>query len=348
MNYISKINKCTECRTCENYCSIFLSTGKYAPHEKLKISKLILLVSEKPENWETIFYCTKCEACDIVCPENIPITKIIDEARYECVKKWGVQFQRQLKLTENIFKTGNPFGSERPRFEWLKNPINKSSKTLLHLGCMISYKYPEMGKNVIAILDELGIDYTISPNERCCGYFIYNTGNHDAALKLIKENKKELKKYKKIITACAGCTIFFKINYGLGNKVHHIIEIVDKSIRNTELKSMDNSSKKAIFHDSCHISRPFDILKQPRNILKKLGYNNENNNFIEFDLTGKFGTCCGADGGMRIVNKDLSLKVGMDRVLEASNKADILFTMCPFCINNFREVAKDNNIKIEY
>ncbi|TFF87714.1 MAG: (Fe-S)-binding protein [Promethearchaeota archaeon] len=346
MNFIEVINKCKDCRECENYCSIFLSTGKYGPHEKLKIAKEILEESEKPKKWETVFYCTKCEACDLNCPENIPITKIIDEARRVCVNKWGIQFPRQEILTKNIFKTGNPFGKTLSRLHWLDEPIKEKSKTLLHIGCMYSYILPNTAKSIVKILNKLDVDFTISPNENCCGYFVYNTGNHTAAYKLIKNNIKEFEQYDRIITACAGCTIFFKQQYGLNDKVVHLIEVVDEKLKEKNIELPEIKKINAIFHDSCHISRPFDIIKQPRDVLEYLGFK-EGKNLKEFDLTKELGTCCGADGGMRIINKELAIKIGKERVEEASKKAEILFTLCPFCINNFYKAMEDYDIDIK-
>jgi Fe-S oxidoreductase len=349
MNFLDHIKDCTECKNCELYCSIFLATGKYGPYEKLKIAEKILEDNEKekPEGWETIFYCTKCEACDKVCLENIPISEIVDETRKIIVEKWGVQFERQKILTDNILKTGNPFGKQQSRLEWLKEPIKSESKTLLHLGCMLSYIIPEMGEAIIQILKKLNVDFTVSKDENCCGYFVYNTGNHRVAREIQEQNMKEFEKYDKIITACAGCTIFFKRYYGLNDKVSHVIEIIDEKLKNTSLIKPQIQNKTAIFHDSCHISRPFNIIEQPRNIMKLLGYTLKENNIEEFELAGKYGTCCGADGGMRIVNQELAMKIGGERVREASEKADIFFTLCPFCIKNFQDAAEKFNIKIE-
>jgi len=347
LNFINLIEKCTDCRKCEDYCSIFLSSNKYSPYEKLKVAEQILKHPEKPENWETIFYCTKCEACDEICPEEIPVTRIIDEARKVFVKKWGIQFPRQRELIENILKTGNPFGKETPRLEWLDSPIKKESKNLLFLGCMISYLYPEMGKSIISILKKLEIDFTVSSNETCCGYFVYNVGEHEIAQKIVEKNVQLLEKYDTIITACAGCTTFIRQNYGLKNNIHHAIEVINDQLQKKGIKLEIVNEKIAIYHDSCHISKQYNVIEQPRNVLRYLGYSEEKNNLMEFSLSKKKGTCCGADGGMRIVNRDLAIKIGKIRVREASEKADILFTLCPFCINNFRKAAQKSNIDME-
>ncbi len=334
---LSEIGNCKLCRSCEESCSIFLTLKKYAPHEKLEIVKNLAVSSEKPLNWESVFFCTKCEACDVCCTEEIPITKIIDIGRSLCLEKWGVQYSRQKDITTNIFKFGNPFGREESRTEWINDDLCNDSSTLLHLGCMISYPLQTMGQSIINILKKLKIDFRISPNEGCCGYFIYNTGNHEAARQVIKQNMKEFMRYESIIAACAGCYTFLKDHYPLKTQLKHVVEVIFEKIEELNL-NLDSEEKTAIFQDSCHISRLHGIVKPPRKLLEAMKIK-----LYEFDKA----LCCGADGGMRIINPTLALEIGKNRLLEAKEKSDLLLTLCPFCIHNFRDAAQTYDIDIQ-
>ncbi len=336
-----ELDKCTKCKLCEEVCSIFLFTKKFTPYDKLKVVKEIFQNSQKPDNWETVFLCTKCEACDYICPEKIPLTKIVDEGRKTCVEKWGIQYPRQKVITQNILDTGNPFANSESRTAWLDKELAKKSKNLLHLGCMISYTNSKMGKSIINVLEKLGVDFTISPEEFCCGYFVYNTGNHKVAKQIIERNSIEFKKYEQIITACAGCYTFIKEHYDLNNQLKHVIEIIFEKIQN---KKIDPSIKRklAIFLDSCHLTRPHGIIEPPRVILEKMGYE-----LKEFDLTKEKGLCCGADGGMRIIKIDFALEMGKNRLEKAIEKSNTIFTLCPFCIHNLKEAAQTFAIDIQ-
>lgn len=334
---ISEIGKCKECLSCEEVCSIFLTVGDFGPYKKLLTVKEILFADVKPKTWETVFLCTKCEACDSVCPESIPITRIIDIGRKACVEKWGLQYPRQAKITENIFRVGNPFGKETSRNGWLKGNLNTESKTLLHLGCMLSYPLREMGQNIVNILTKLNVDFTIAPDERCCGYFIYNTGNHAAAGQLIAQNEEEFQRYDQIICACAGCYTFLKEHYNLQIGIKHVIETIFESWGDKDNNhNLEMSS--AVFQDSCHIARPHGITATPRRLLEKIGIR-----LFEF----KKALCCGANGGMRIINPELAQEIGKSRLLAAKQQSDTLLTLCPFCIHNFREAAHNFNIDIQ-
>jgi Fe-S oxidoreductase len=311
--------------------------GKYAPYEKLQAVRDIVQAKEKPKNWEAVFLCTKCEACDELCPENIPVTKFIDLGRNYCVQKWGLQYSRQTNIIEKINKFGNPFGNQESRLAWLEEEVSERSDTLLHIGCMISYPLSSMGKSIIRILKKLKIDFTISPEERCCGYFVYNTGNHEEAQALISQNSEIFKQYSQIITACAGCYTFLKAHYSLNTPIKHVIEVIFEKLGTIKLGT-PFSGKKAIFQDSCHIARPHGITEEPRMILKRIGLE-----LIEFNSA----LCCGANGGMRNINPDIALEVGRMRLLEAKEKSDLLVTLCPFCIAHFRDAAQKFNIPIQ-
>ncbi|MHA1651250.1 MAG: (Fe-S)-binding protein [Candidatus Helarchaeota archaeon] len=335
---MKELGKCTLCKICEENCSIFLATGKYPPYKKLEVVRELIQKPKdrKPEDWEAVFLCTKCEACDECCPEKISLMNIIDFGRKLCVERWGIQYPRQRVIIENIQKYGNPFGNSESRIGWLEEKFPKSN-TLLHLGCMMSYPLRSMGKSIIRILRKLGVDFTISPDEKCCGYFVFNTGNHEAAQKIIAQNSEEFEQYNQIITLCCGCYTFLKEHYSLRTPIRHVIEIISEKLKEKDLKSTP-IHQKIVFQDSCHIARPHGIVEHPRALIKKMGFE-----LAEFDLP----LCCGADGGMRIINPEVALEVGKMRLLEAQEKGDVLTTLCPFCIAHFRDTAEKLNINIQ-
>jgi len=345
--------QCIECRKCEENCSIFIATRKYGPIEKLKIIDEIRNdVEINDEKIQTIFNCTKCEACQHVCPQEIPLIELYDWARHEIKTKYGLRNKKQLHLIQNIVNSGNPFGSEESRLkgaplELVKNKIDKQiksskSKILLHLGCMLGYRLNSMRDDVLKIFNILDINYKLLENENCCGYFVWNTGDHETAKKIIKQNSEDFKHYDKIICACAGCYTFFKEYYPEKEKFYHGIEIIDDRMMKLKEEGQLNSkiinntpNKSMVFHDSCHLTRPHNIVDPPRRILKSMGVD-----FRDYSHSGVNGLCCGADGGMRIINPELAVKIGSDRVKEAENmNSDKIITLCPFCIFNFRDAT---------
>jgi len=225
--------------------------------------------------------------------------------------------------------------------------IEKNQKTLLHLGCMLNYRIPQMAFDLIEILDKLQIDFILDPAEMCCGYYVWNCGDHQSASKVIEKHSKRLEKYDKIICACAGCYTFFRSHYPSELKFVHAIEVISEKIHSfLEIQSdrilkqvkESNRLKRGVFHDSCHLTRPWGITEPPRSILNSLGYEHVQ----DFPRAKESNLCCGADGGMRFINKKLAIKIGKNRVKEASEISDSLLTLCPFCIFNFNDAKGDD------
>ncbi|MBN1801484.1 MAG: (Fe-S)-binding protein [Candidatus Lokiarchaeota archaeon] len=349
--------KCVECRACEENCSIFITTGNNSPMEKLKIiDDLQNKIKITDDQIHTIFNCNKCEACQNSCPQQIPLIKLYDWARHEIQSSYGLRNEKQSRLIQNIVLTGNPFGSEESRLKGISlELLNKTkdqeikrveSKTLLHLGCMLGYRLNSMRDDLLQIFDFLNINYTLLKNENCCGYFVWNTGDHATARKIIGKNSQDFNQFDKIICACAGCYTFFKEHYPNKEKFFHCIEIIDENLTRLKqegklhAKPLNNTVDKAIlFHDSCHLTRPHKIIDAPRRVMKSIGIKYKN-----FARHGENSLCCGADGGLRMINPDLAIKIGLERVKEAKKvNSDGIITLCPFCIFNFRDATSEED-----
>ncbi|MHA1732431.1 MAG: (Fe-S)-binding protein [Promethearchaeota archaeon] len=358
------LTKCTHCGVCEQVCSIYISTGENAPHEKLEVAREILEAGgsggEKPKSWETVFLCTKCEACNEACPEEIPVSELVDLARRTVVDNWGVQYTRQEVITRNVLETGNPFGERTDRLAWCPDELRRevtsgNAGTLLHLGCMFSYRFQGVARNILSVLRKLEIPFTVSPEEQCCGYFTFNAGMHEVAAGIAEGNMEVFRRHRRVVTACAGCFTFMKENYPLeeeGIELEHLVEVVARALESRPRPKPKAKGRfpagpgaehpRATYADACHLTRPHGITGPPRAILEWMGID-----ITEFPRHGTRNLCCGADGGMRIINPDLARQIGRERVEEAREGADELITTCPFCHYNFYEAAKTSEVQLD-
>ena len=316
------------------------------------------------EDQQSLFTCTKCEGCRSVCPQHLPLIQLYDWGRQTIVSKYGFVNSQQQSLIQNITQFGNPFNEEGPRFKHLyalsperENQVlshqtqkeqqnstpneHSSPQILLHLGCMLNYRMTSMATDLLDILTMLGIKFALDEKESCCGYYVWNCGDHSAANEVIQQNIEYMDNYSEIYCACAGCYTFFRTNYPESIQFTHIIEKIAEQIPSflqthpygvARLTKANHNKEKVLLHDPCHLTRPWGIIEPPRDILKSLGHE-----LTEMPHSRDKSLCCGADGGMRFVNKDLALQIGHKRVEEATTKASVLSTICPFCFFNFRE-----------
>lgn len=335
-----------DCDLCKDACSISLALGgKSSPREKLISAKNIITGGNYGLNdIKNIFQCTKCRACELICPEDIEITRFIDEARGKYVLEKGVKFGGQRQIIRSIGRYGNPFNQPGSRIAWLHEKYPRASDTLLFIGCFCSYISKGMAQASFSILKKLNIDFTIlGEDESCCGYFVYNTGDHRGADAIIKRNREIFKglNIKRIISICPGCTTFLKKYYDMDIEVLHITQVIANTIKEGDIRFKE-LKESVTFHDSCNISRSLGIYQEPRDILKKLGYE-----VVEMEFSRERALCCGADGGMKVTFPNLALKIGKVRLNGMASQCNRILTVCPFCVYNLREASDKYDMGID-
>jgi len=309
---------------------------KYSPDKKLASAEKIIEGNYKPSDIKNIFQCTKCRACEEICPEHIEITKIIDTARGKYVSEKGVKFGAQRELIKNVRQYGSPFGRSKSRVTFPEAPRSSAPRTLFFTGCFSSYVNKDIALASFNILKKLGIDFTyLGDEEPCCGYFIYNTGDHKTSKELIEKNRRLFKErgIERIITVCPGCTTFLTKYYNMDIEVVHISKMISGIIKERVIPLKKHNGT-VTFHDACNIGRSLGLYQEPRDMIHALGYT-----LVEMVLSKESAICCGADGGMKIVFPGLAIEIGKTRLDGMPEECDRLFTICPFCLANLKEAS---------
>lgn len=206
---------------------------------------------------------------------------------------------------------------------------------LYYPGCLTHFVYPDIENNYKKILNMLDVDFIFIPEFSCCGSPVLSAGYKPDFEDLKETNRIFLKRYgvKKIITSCPACYVMLKNEYGL--EVEHITETIMNNIDKIDPKlAMDVEGNRVTYHDPCHLGRKGQIFNQPRKIIKSLGLD-----VIELPCSGKDSLCCGAGGGLRNNNPELSKDIAKSRLKLCMTKS--LVTTCPMCYTQFMDQAKD-------
>ncbi len=341
---MAEYDKCTGCGLCSEACSVSMVLGELSsPEEKLKSCSKVMEGNYSFKDVENIFQCTKCQACEEVCPQDINITAAIDDARERCVLERGVRFAQQRQVIKNAVKYGSPFGKAGSRISFLEGDYPETSDTLLFIGCFSSYMTKGVARASVSLLRKLSVDFSmLGEDEPCCGYFIYNTGDHKTAQEMVDRNRKLFQeRAKRIITICPGCTTFLKKYYHLDMEVEHITEVISRIIQDKGI-TLEESGEEVTFHDACNIGRSLQIYQPPRDIALSMGYR-----LTEMERSREKAICCGADGGMKLSFPDLALKVGKARLEGVPHGIDKLITVCPFCLQNLKEASLKYGMGVE-
>jgi len=227
-----------------------------------------------------------------------------------------------------------------------------SGNVLYYPGCLIKFAGKDLNENYKKILNQAGVDFIELKNEVCCGSPILGAGHKQVFKELGEKNLKLFKEHgiKKIITPCPSCYSMFKQTYSKEIKdwdieVEHITQTIDKAIKENKLKVNNNVLKKlkTTYHDPCHLGRYSGIYEEPRQIVKKLGYD-----LKEMKLNKEMSFCCGAGSSVRTNYPKVAESIANQRIKMAQETgAEILFTSCPMCYMHLKENAEKSKSKIK-
>ncbi|MCD6271485.1 MAG: (Fe-S)-binding protein [Deltaproteobacteria bacterium] len=335
---LEEIKSCTDCGLCVEVCPTYAITGEdlFSPMQRLKTAGWLFDGEAlEPRLIESLYNCPKCMQCDVICPEEIQITRVIHSAREELARRGLGPLERHNSVIKGIMRKGNSVnGDPAKRLEWLPGEFPKhESDTLLYLGCLPSFIVKDAAASTYLALKKLDLDFMILKDEGCCGTYLYESGKTDLAGEFFEKNLERFRALgiKRIVVPCNGCLKCFKYFYPdlLGEtdiSVHHAVEVIYDLLKDNPgvLKKIERT---AVYQDSCRLGRGEGITEEPRRILDWCGLE-----LKELKNNREDALCCGAGGGIRSVYRDLSLKIAAGMLREAETESVI--SACPFCVFN--------------
>lgn len=217
---------------------------------------------------------------------------------------------------------------------------NIGKNTIYYPGCLTKHVLSSEFENYRKMLEKIGIDFIILPDILCCGSPALNAGYEHEARKLARKNLEIFRKYntKKIITNCPACFKVLNKEYkemlpDWDMEVEHLITIVLNYLkeRNINLEKRE----KIAYHDPCHLGRHLSIYDEPREILRRLGYE-----VAEMKHNKENSLCCGGGAGLKTNNPELAAKIARARIKEAKEAGvKKIITPCPLCFAHMYENA---------
>jgi len=161
-----------------------------------------------------------------------------------------------------------------------------------------------------------------------------------------------------VVTACADCYYAFKHLYSeIGGQfeVLHVVEYLDRLIKENRLKLSKPMKMKVTYHDPCHIGRRdndriyvpgkaiMGLYEQPRNIIRAM----PGLEFVEMFRIKEYAWCCGVGGGVKEAYPDFSLWTAIERVKEAEAVgAQAIVTACPWCERALLDAVRESGSRL--
>lgn len=367
--------QCIKCTICTVYCPVTIVNPLYpGPKQAGPDGERYRL--KKPLFYdEALKYCLNCKRCEVACPSNVKIGDIIQSARIKYSKE-PVKLRDQIlantdfmggiatKLSPVVnFSLGLPpvkrvmdatLKIDRHRtfpkyasrtFEsWMKKKAPDQSiyskKVSFFHGCYVNYNYPQLGKDLVTLMNALGWGVELLEKERCCGVAKISNRLINAARKDAQHNIKSIRKAvneKKqvVISTSSTCTFTIRDEYP------HLLDVENGDVRDSinlatkfifqllengkiKLAFKDDFKERVAYHTPCHMEKlGWEIYST--SLLKMI----PGLTFVPLD-----SQCCGIAGtyGFKKENYKYSQAIGnpLFNQIEAAG-VDVVATDCETC-----------------
>ena len=372
--------RCSRCGTCKYTFGQYLPScppGQrfrlegYYPSGRLWIGKGLqdgVLSTEDEDVLERIYTCTACRACEVSCVNLCKdhIVEVVEAIRQMAVSQ-GCLVPAHVFMIDSLKKNDNVL--DKPKEErgaWaegldLKDITKEKTDVVYRAGCMISFD-PEIwgaARDAIALLQQAGVDVGIAGKEEaCCGGKAYEMGYQGELGKYAAHNIEAWANagVKTVVTPCSDGYYAFKRLYpelGSSFEVLHMVEFIDRLIKENKLKFTRRVPMTVTYHDPCHLGRRdhvyvpgepiMGIYDAPRDIIKSI----PGVELVEMERIKENAWCCGAGGGVKEAYPDFNDWTAQERIEEArSTGAEALVTACGWCERNFIDAINDMGEKM--
>jgi glycerol-3-phosphate dehydrogenase subunit C len=372
----NNFEQCLKCSICTVYCPVSAVEPSYpGPKQSGPDGERYRLKDPKFFD-EALKMCLNCKRCEVACPSHVNIGDIIQSARIEYSTHNPSLRDRMLANTDFMGTVANrvapivnaslhlgitkeilhtTFGIDKHRsfpsytnekFEtWFKkNAEAKQDSYKNHVsyfhGCYVNYNYPQLGKDLVKIMNAIGYGVHLLDHEKCCGVALIANGLSAQAKRQGENNIEAMRKSviehdREIVTTSSTCTFTMRDEY------EHLLDIDNSDVRDSlslatrfiyrlidsgkvKLAFRDDYKKRVAYHTACHIEKMGWAIYSTELLRMIPGID-----FVMLD-----SQCCGIAGtyGFKKENYERSQKIGSGLFKQIKEKnVDIVATDCETC-----------------
>lgn len=371
----NNFGQCIKCTICTVYCPVAAVNPDY-PGPKQAGPDGERLRLKKPDFYdEALKYCINCKRCEVACPSNVRIGDIIQMARIRYSEKKPKLRDFILANTDLVGTLSTPLApvvnttlglkpvkavldgvlkiDHRRTFpkyafgtfeSWFKRQLAKQAAyprqvSYFH-GCYVNYNNPQLGKDLVKVMNAFGVGVQLLKKEKCCGVALISNGFINQARKQARVNigsirRSVLEQKVPVIATSSTCTFTIRDEYPhlLGIQTAEVRDQIELATRyiyrlmrkeKTELKFKKDKKFKIAYHTPCH--------------MEKLGWSYYSVELLKLipnvELVVLDSQCCGIAGtyGFKKENYPTSQAIGdsLFKQIEASD-IDYVVTDCETC-----------------
>ena len=303
---VSKHNfeECMKCTICTAYCPVLQVNPLYpGPKQAGPDGERLRLKDPYFFNY-ALKYCLNCKRCEVACPSGVHVADLIQTARIKYDKSKPKLRDRILASTDFMGTLARPFApvvngvtrmaitktaldaflkvDKRRAFpayiarsfeSWLKRRAKEQAvfpeQVAYFHGCYVNYNFPQLGKDLVKVLNALGVGVRLLDKERCCGIAFITNGMSREATRNAEHNvgvlKKAVDEGLKVLTTSSTCAFTIRDEYpgvlGVDNSAVHDAVLMatrfiyEKLEKGATLPFKAGYHKKIAYHVPCHMEK---------------------------------------------------------------------------------------------
>jgi L-lactate dehydrogenase complex protein LldE len=224
----------------------------------------------------------------------------------------------------------------------------------LFIPCFIDQLYPQVGFNMVKVLEKAGCAITYNENQTCCGQAAYNAGFWGEAKDVCKKFLADFDGTDYIVAPSASCVGFVRNYYQtlfatsflqqkqvveISNRIFEFSEFLIKILGKDDFGATLHAN--ATYHHSCAALRECNIKNEPIQLLKKV-------KGLEMVEMADNETCCGFGGSFSVKMKSISEAMGNDKIDNVlATAANVLISADMSCLMHLDGLIKHRNANIQ-
>ncbi|MBN2747328.1 MAG: (Fe-S)-binding protein [Bacteroidales bacterium] len=221
------------------------------------------------------------------------------------------------------------------------------------IPCFIDQVYPQVGMNMIKILQKLDVTVHYNPNQTCCGQMAFNSGYWDEARSLGEKFMKDFSAGRIVVGPSASCIGMVKNYYPLifhntskhnelkqlRSNMYEISDFLVNKLNVTRLGAVFNH--KVTVHDACAAKREYGLTHEVRTLLSHV-------KGLEIVEMKESDECCGFGGTFSVKHEAVSTAMAEQKIENAmATGAEYIVSTESSCLMHQEAYIKKHKLPIK-
>ena len=340
---------CLECGKCSTLCPLVrFDPAPFGPYSASRMAAIRDVEDATNGGRTAVERCLTCGLCEVRCPQGVRFVDFVAGLRKQLPGSWPERCSHGdvLRAASRLAAKSEAPGR---RQEWLDDDLRvaEQGEVGLFVGCLSHYdavferslgiRPTDIARAAVRLLNRLGIEPVVAPDERCCGHDLLWTGDEEAFRDLAAANAAAFKArgVKHLLTTCAECCRTWRLDFpaavpGYRPRIEHLAEFLAPRLEDEDGLFAVNGKSRLTYHDPCRLGRHLGVYDEPRQVMGAIpGVELE-----EMAASGRDAVCCGTSGFTHCDAASRGLQ--LERLASAGAAgAETMITTCPKCWIHF-------------